>query len=57
VTTHAKENRQQLRIGEGISSLCKKSFSRTFGFRPLGDALPGCLSPHLATSLNKNMTR
>jgi hypothetical protein len=57
VTTHAKENRQQLRIGQCISALRKESFSRAFGFRPLGDALPGCFSPHLASSLNKNMTR
>jgi hypothetical protein len=46
-----------LRIGERNGSLRKEPFSRAFSFRPLGDALPGCLSPHLATSLNKNMTR
>jgi len=38
LTPDSKEDRQQLRIGQGISSLCEEAFSGTFSFRPVRDA-------------------
>jgi hypothetical protein len=38
LTTDSKEDRQQLRIGQCISSLCEEAFAGSFSFRPVRDA-------------------
>jgi hypothetical protein len=45
--TDAQENREELRIRQGIGALRQEPLARPFAYRPMGNAVPDRLSAHL----------
>jgi hypothetical protein len=49
LATNAQENREELRIRQGIGALRQEPLARPFACRPMGNAVPDRLSAHLAS--------